>query len=137
MPGPADGYAPGMPQPQQPELRRSGRGSTDDDSAKTKVEVAGSPGAPSGAPPGTPEANRPGHHPGVEQDKPDGAAFARRLGIPTADDEQGADAGKGSEPAGDLSGMTKAELLDAAREAGVSGYSRMNKAELADAVRRA
>lgn len=60
-----------MTQPQQPELRRSGRGSTTDDSAK---EGAG--GVPeaalkdqSGVAP-VPEANQPGHHPEQEQDKP-------------------------------------------------------------------
>jgi hypothetical protein len=34
-----------------------------------------------------PEANRPGHHPDVEQDQPPGEAFARRLGLAPAQGE--------------------------------------------------
>ena len=66
-----------MPNPQQPELRRSDRGSTTDDSAK---DTAGAT-APSAADHGTapvPPANRPGHHPDEEQDKPDLDAFVER-----------------------------------------------------------
>jgi hypothetical protein len=58
-----------MPEPQQPELARSRKGSTSDRSAKSKLTVEGVPA--SQAPMGPiPEANRPGHHPEVEQDKP-------------------------------------------------------------------
>ena len=59
-----------MTKPQQSELRRSGRGATDDDSAKIKLEAAGEPGS-GGNPHPIPEANQPGHHPEKEQDKPD------------------------------------------------------------------
>jgi hypothetical protein len=56
-----------MTKPQQPELRRSGLGSTDQDSAKIragdKVEESGELGP-------VPEENRPGHRPEREQDKP-------------------------------------------------------------------
>jgi hypothetical protein len=38
-----------------------------------------------------PEANRPGHHPDVEQDRPDLDAFAARLGVPPADPPDGGD----------------------------------------------
>lgn len=61
-----------MTNPQQPELARSRKGATSDDSAK--AHVAGvrvdrdGPG-PMGP---VPEDNQPGHHPEVEQDKPTG-----------------------------------------------------------------
>jgi hypothetical protein len=54
--------------PQQPELRRNGKGATDPGSAKARV--SDTPGA-SGAPGPVPEDNQPGHHPEHEQDKPD------------------------------------------------------------------
>ena len=54
--------------PQQPELRRSGRGATDDDSAKIKAEAAESGDEPQGW---VPPDNRPGHRPEKDQDKPD------------------------------------------------------------------
>ena len=58
-----------MTKPQQPELRRSGLGSTDQDSAKVNAdEPLG--GSPKAAGP-VPEDNQPGHHPEDEQDKPD------------------------------------------------------------------
>ena len=57
-----------MSKPQQPELRRSGRGATDDDSAKVKAEQAGhGDGTTAWVPPD----NRPGHQPEKDQDKPD------------------------------------------------------------------
>jgi hypothetical protein len=57
-----------MPKPQQPELRRSGLGSTDQDSEKVRAgEELGSDGSMGPVP----EENRPGHHPEDEQDKPD------------------------------------------------------------------
>ena len=58
-----------MSTPQQPELRRSGRGATDPASTKAAVD-AGDGGADLGASGPIPEDNRPGHHPEVEQDKP-------------------------------------------------------------------
>ena len=57
-----------MTKPQQPEVRRSGYGATDDDSAKAKLggstDVDGTAGP-------VPEGNRPDHHPDEEQDKPE------------------------------------------------------------------
>ena len=54
--------------PQQAELRRSGFGATDAGSAKRqpkgKADTAGNTGP-------VPEENQPGHHPDVEQDKPE------------------------------------------------------------------
>lgn len=56
-----------MPKPQQPELRRSGLGSTDQDAAKVR---AGDDMDSDGGMGPVPEHNRPGHHPEDEQDKP-------------------------------------------------------------------
>src|SRR2546430_7191822 len=56
-----------MAKPQQPELARSGRGATDPASAKA---TAGSAMPSDSAAGPVPEANRPGHHPPAEQDKP-------------------------------------------------------------------
>jgi hypothetical protein len=57
-----------MTKPQQPELRRSGYGATDDDSAQAKLGGPTDVDGPTGP---VPEENRPGHHPDEEQDKPD------------------------------------------------------------------
>lgn len=54
--------------PQQPELRRSGRGATDDDSAKIKAEESVQGDKTTGW---VPPDNRPGHRPEQDQDKPD------------------------------------------------------------------
>ncbi len=59
-----------MTKPQQPELRRSGLGSTDQDSAKIVNDESLDGERPS-AP--VPEENQPGHRPAEEQDKPDPA----------------------------------------------------------------
>src|ERR687894_667062 len=67
-----------MTNPQQPELARSRKGATSDDSAKAHV---GGPraGQSSDGPDGPiPEENLPGHHPEVEQDKPTGPPPAPR-----------------------------------------------------------
>lgn len=56
-----------MTNPQQPELRRSGRGETVEDAAKTRH---GGPTDEAGRAGTVPEENRPGHHPDVEQDRP-------------------------------------------------------------------
>jgi hypothetical protein len=58
-----------MTKPQQPELRRSGLGSTDQDAAEIRagdddVQEDGGMGP-------VPEGNRPGHRPERDQDKPD------------------------------------------------------------------
>lgn len=66
-----------MTKPQQPELRRSGRGATDDDSAKLHVdEVGGGGGGPAGP---IPEGNRPGRKPRKQQDKPVGPPPTPRI----------------------------------------------------------
>ncbi|HVM20693.1 MAG TPA: hypothetical protein VM307_12110 [Egibacteraceae bacterium] len=57
-----------MTKPQQPELRRSGLGSTDMDSAKfnadDEIDTGGNVGP-------VPEENQPGHRPAKDQDKPE------------------------------------------------------------------
>lgn len=53
--------------PQQPELRRTGYGATDAKSAKAQLK--GDPGESGNSGP-VPQDNQPGHHPEVEQDKP-------------------------------------------------------------------
>ncbi|HZU74100.1 MAG TPA: alpha/beta fold hydrolase [Acidimicrobiales bacterium] len=58
-----------MPNPQQPELRRSSRGAVEDGAVKEALTGAGAPAA-SDAPGPVPEENRPGHHPERDQDKP-------------------------------------------------------------------
>jgi hypothetical protein len=65
-----------MTKPQQPELRRSGKGATDADSAKAAVEVNPAAGGEGSVGP-VPEDNLPGHHPEHEQDKPEGPPGAR------------------------------------------------------------
>ena len=53
--------------PQQPELRRSGKGASDARSAKSHYKGDAESGGNTGP---VPEENQPGHHPEVEQDKP-------------------------------------------------------------------
>lgn len=57
-----------MTKPQQPELRRSGLGSTDQDSAKINADETIDSGGNVGP---VPDANQPGHRPDNEQDKPE------------------------------------------------------------------
>jgi hypothetical protein len=57
-----------MVKPQSSELRRSGLGSTDRDSAKIKADEE-IPAGDSAGP--VPEENQPGHRPAQDQDKPD------------------------------------------------------------------
>jgi hypothetical protein len=64
-----------MATPQQPELHRSGRGSTDPKSAKTTATTLPLEGSEGTTGP-VPEDNQPGHHPETEQDKP--AALPKR-----------------------------------------------------------
>lgn len=73
-----------MPKPQQPELRRSGLGSTDDDATELRADAQPGPRGDAGVAP-VPEENRPGHHPETEQDKPDGPPGSGRS---TADDRR-------------------------------------------------
>ena len=56
-----------MTKPQQPELRRSGLGATDQDSAKANID--GNVHSETGGGRVPPE-NQPGHHPEHEQDQP-------------------------------------------------------------------
>ena len=65
-----------MPNPQQPELRRSRRGATEDASAKEHLSAEDVPRTSEDGRP-VPEDNTPGHHPDHEQDKPVDR-FARR-----------------------------------------------------------
>jgi hypothetical protein len=70
-----------MAKPQQPELRRSGRVEALDPDATAAVRTAdrrldvSDPNGP------VPRAQRRGHHPDHEQDKPDLDRFAERLGV--------------------------------------------------------
>jgi hypothetical protein len=70
-----------MAKPQQPELRRSGTVEALDPDATAARRTADrrrpvtEPKAP------IPEDQRPGHHPDQDQDKPDMAKFAARLGV--------------------------------------------------------
>ena len=59
-----------MTKPQQPEIRRSERGETDQDGRRQSREERSdtSTGGRSGP---VPPENQPGHHPEHEQDKPD------------------------------------------------------------------
>ena len=76
-----------MAKPQQPELRRSGTVPALDPDATEAVLSAQDDPKTSTSRGEVPEEQRPGHHPADEQDKPDLAAFAERLGIPTEGDE--------------------------------------------------
>lgn len=57
-----------MPKPQQPELRRSGKGSTDRDGKELRARDDLPSGDPAMGP--VPEENQPGHRPQDEEDKP-------------------------------------------------------------------
>lgn len=57
-----------MTKPQQPELRRSGKGDTDQDGKELRAKEA-LPGEDPGVGP-VPEENKPGHHPERDEDKP-------------------------------------------------------------------
>lgn len=57
-----------MTKPQQPELHRSGKGSTDQDAAEMRAGDQPQPADDSLEP--VPEENRPGHRPPRDQDKP-------------------------------------------------------------------
>jgi hypothetical protein len=59
-----------MGQPQQPELRRSGRSNTSQESPHAKQEARGLPKEKRNGGK-VPEENRPGHHPEEEQDQPE------------------------------------------------------------------
>ena len=59
-----------MTNPQQPELARSRKGATSDDSAKGYLTGQKTDTTSEGPQGPIPEDNQPGHHPEVEQDKP-------------------------------------------------------------------
>lgn len=66
------GHGSAMTNPQQPELARSRKGATSDDSVKSQVSGVTTDQAGPGPMGPVPEDNQPGHHPEVEQDKPEG-----------------------------------------------------------------
>lgn len=76
-----------MANPQQPELRRSERVPSLEPDATEAARSAQSPPSDSEADGPVPEDQRPGHHPDHEQDQPDAAAFAERLGVVPEGDE--------------------------------------------------
>lgn len=57
-----------MTKPQQPELRRSGKGDTDQDGKELRAEDELDSGRSRLGP--VPEENKPGHHPEDDEDKP-------------------------------------------------------------------
>src|SRR5687768_4206533 len=88
-----------MPMPQQPELRRSGHNAVDEGAPETTLPVQGDPGAGGAATGPIPEDNLPGHHPTVEQDKPDAADFVAKAKEVAARTAAAADEGADDEPA--------------------------------------
>ena len=60
-----------MGDPQQPEIRRSGRGDVTQEGRRTTRETD-DPGSSDGRSGPVPPQNRPGHHPDDEQDRPAG-----------------------------------------------------------------
>ena len=93
-----------MPNPQQPELRRSGHNAVDDAEAATRLPAEGRPGVGGDTGP-VPEDNLPGHHPGDEQDKPDGDDFVAKAREVAARAKEEKEAGEreAGEPAGQAS----------------------------------
>ena len=71
-----------MTKPQQPEIARTRLGEVDESAAKARH--ADGPMSESGNAGPVPEANRPGHHPEQEQDKPDLEAFRERMANPAS-----------------------------------------------------
>ena len=62
-----------MTKAQQPELARNRKGATDHDGAELRAREGTNRASPGGGDIGpVPEENQPGHHPEVEQDKPEG-----------------------------------------------------------------
>jgi hypothetical protein len=82
-----------MSTPQQPEIHRSDLGASEPSPAKLHLDLHD--GGDEGSFGPVPEANRPGHRPEHEQDKPDLDAFAARLGVIPVHDAQDADPGGG------------------------------------------
>jgi hypothetical protein len=76
-----------MAKPQQPELRRSGRVEALDPDATAAVRTADRRLDVSDSNGPVPRAQRRGHHPDEEQDKPDLDKFAERLGVAAEGEE--------------------------------------------------
>ena len=68
-----------MGKPQQPELGRSGHTPVTEGQHAREVIQAQGPPAAEDSPGPVPDANRPGHHPEAEQDKPDPDRFRNQL----------------------------------------------------------
>ncbi|HSL57225.1 MAG TPA: hypothetical protein VK866_05235 [Acidimicrobiales bacterium] len=94
-----------MPNPQSPEVRRSGTTDLDPDSIGPALEARRSPGS-SGPTGPVPEDNQPGHHPAHDQDKPPLDDFAERFGARRPDD---ADQAEGDHPDTDQPEADQAE----------------------------
>lgn len=76
-----------MPNPQQPEVRRSERvPALDPDASEAVLSAQESPPAVDSPDGPVPEEQRPGHRPEQDQDKPDLDAMAERLGVVSDDD---------------------------------------------------
>jgi hypothetical protein len=90
-----------MGRPQDNRLQRSGNTPLDPNYIETEVQTQ--PHAPRDEPGGgpIPPEQQPGHHPGVDQDKPDLDAFAEKLGIEPDADQPDADQPDADQPDGD------------------------------------
>lgn len=78
-----------MPNPQSPAVRRSEQVPSLNPDATETARSADRPEAPTPSPGPVPEEQQPGHHPDHEQDKPDPEAFAERLGVRPATEDDG------------------------------------------------
>ena len=89
-----------MPNPQQPELRRSGRDAVTENPPAADL-AAPSPPAANGEAGPVPEDNLPGHHPDDEQDKPEGDDFvAKARAVASRRRSGAADGTEGAGPSG-------------------------------------
>src|SRR5215204_2159712 len=81
-----------MANPQQPELARSRKTpSLDPDATESVLSAAEAPTVDRARGP-VPVENQPGHHPPVEQDKPDADRFVAKVKAVAAEADDGADA---------------------------------------------
>src|SRR5918998_3247560 len=81
-----------MANPQQPELARSRKTpALDPDASESVLSAAEAPTVDRPRGP-VPEDNRPGHHPAVEQDKPDADRFIAKVKAVAAEADDGASA---------------------------------------------
>lgn len=95
-----------MPNPQQPELRRSGHHAVDDDAAATKLPAQGKPGTGGDTGP-VPDDNLPGHHPAEDQDKPEGDDFVAKAREVAERARAGADGDDGDETGAQRTGSDR------------------------------